>query len=605
MWNIPVIRYDPFTKQKIKEELKEKPFSDVKYDHNYGTIHNIPSLNQQEIKLKMTNDETQQTPINTKIEPLQYGNFMNRNQILNIPVIRYDSFTNQKIKEEIKEEPFNDVKYNHNCGPIHNIPSLNQQEIKLEMTNDETQQKLINTTIEPIKYVNFINSNQILNIPVIKYDPFTNQKIKEEIKEETFSDVKYNHNYGTIHNIPLFNQQEIKLEITNDETQQKSSNATVKTIQYVNFINSNQILNIPVIRYDPFTNQKIKEEIKEEPFNDVQYNHNCGTVHNIPSSNQQEIKLEKTNDETQQKLINTTIEPIQAIEKEIIKNHELESNTIKSDNVFYTEHPESNAENEINKKEMIEKYQQKPKLIRYKNTLYTDQLNDDVVEHMGYENSSCSLDDEEQNICGDCNKIYAKKLKFFPHESDSSEQVYECEFCMVTFKQISRLVQHERLHVQGNSFNCNICCKQFLLKSKLLMHKKLHAIQTYTCQICKMGFKQKSYLYAHEQIHTGQLFTCPICKKRFNTRSKLSRHERIHTEDKRFVCQVCKKQFTEKSKLSRHEKIHKRKRSFKCGIFCCKDLCQKSQSNHEQKNHKGKKIIDLFNENVIYLENEL
>lgn len=66
----------------------------------------------------------------------------------------------------------------------------------------------------------------MLNTPIIKYEEF----IKEEIKEENFSDVEYDNNDGTIHNIPL-TQQDRKQEIIKDET--KSNDTLIETIQLV------------------------------------------------------------------------------------------------------------------------------------------------------------------------------------------------------------------------------------------------------------------------------------------------------------------------------------------------------------------------------------
>lgn len=87
----------------------------------------------------------------------------------------------------------------------------------------------------------------MLTIPIIRYEDFIKQDIKEEIKEdlkeeikeefkekikdEYLSDAEFDYKDRTINNFPLSNHQEIKQEIINDGTEQKSDIILMETVQ--------------------------------------------------------------------------------------------------------------------------------------------------------------------------------------------------------------------------------------------------------------------------------------------------------------------------------------------------------------------------------------
>ena len=63
--------------------------------------------------------------------------------------------------------------------------------------------------------------------------------------------------------------------------------------------------------------------------------------------------------------------------------------------------------------------------------------------------------------------------------------------------------------------------------------KKPHA-----CTWCHNSFRWLSDLQRHERIHTGDKpFHCERCDKRFSELGKLKVHQRIHTGEKHFHCE--------------------------------------------------------------------
>lgn len=63
--------------------------------------------------------------------------------------------------------------------------------------------------------------------------------------------------------------------------------------------------------------------------------------------------------------------------------------------------------------------------------------------------------------------------------------------------------------------------------------------KAYQCEICLKTFKEKSKLKTHREIHTTERnVICPICHKAFKTQACLRSHRRVHNPTYMF-CDIC------------------------------------------------------------------
>ena len=140
----------------------------------------------------------------------------------------------------------------------------------------------------------------------------------------------------------------------------------------------------------------------------------------------------------------------------------------------------------------------------------------------------------------------------------TGEKPFICDICNKVFKYWSQLNTHKRTHTGERPYNCDVCNKAFSDGSALSKHKRTHTGEKpFICDICNKAFKQWSSLNAHKRTHTGERpYNCGVCNKAFSVCSSLIKHKRVHTGEKPFICDICNKAFNRCSSLNRHKRTH-------------------------------------------------
>ncbi|XP_053181475.1 zinc finger protein 239-like [Scomber japonicus] len=114
--------------------------------------------------------------------------------------------------------------------------------------------------------------------------------------------------------------------------------------------------------------------------------------------------------------------------------------------------------------------------------------------------------------------------------TETSKKVLDCATCGKTFKYLSQLNVHERLHTGEKPYPCDTCGRRFTQQKVLKVHMRIHTgVKPYPCDTCGKSFSQVGSLKVHMRIHTGEKpYTCATCEKRFIRRHQLNIHMRTH-----------------------------------------------------------------------------
>ena len=136
---------------------------------------------------------------------------------------------------------------------------------------------------------------------------------------------------------------------------------------------------------------------------------------------------------------------------------------------------------------------------------------------------------------------------------------FECEICVIIFKDESRFKQHMSIvheNVKSNKSNTNMIEMNGETKEQILttLHEKS---KINVCEVCDKSFKNIHDLQSHisEKHKDHSNLKCNICKQTFEKVIRKIEHMAIvHEGVKNHICNICNKSFGWQSNLNDHIK---------------------------------------------------
>ncbi|XP_077400716.1 uncharacterized protein LOC144035127 [Vanacampus margaritifer] len=188
---------------------------------------------------------------------------------------------------------------------------------------------------------------------------------------------------------------------------------------------------------------------------------------------------------------------------------------------------------------------------------------------------------EQPFPCSQCGRQFSFKQSLERHkQTHKSGCRFECAICGEVSKSFTAQRSHASAHMENGQFACSECGRKFAWKSALVRHLKTHGDDAdkglLKCPQCELSFSCASYLARHLHTHQEERAYACGCGKSFACRTALTTHQRIHQKDRPHVCAQCGKGFLYKGGLLNHMKIHSEEMPFMCS-FCGK--CFKRERN--------------------------
>ncbi|XP_034934267.1 uncharacterized protein [Chelonus insularis] len=181
-----------------------------------------------------------------------------------------------------------------------------------------------------------------------------------------------------------------------------------------------------------------------------------------------------------------------------------------------------------------------------------------------YENSTFN-DIESSNAT----TISQNAILDFRNEVDSTqESIFDCDYCLNTFKTRETLEEHFKIHDYKLFYFCEDCNSEFLTNKAKRSHS-ITCLKKLICNYCNLMLESKGKKRQHEQKHCDAIYgqLCDVCGEKFKHQGTLDQH--IKTQhmswEKIFQCPKCPKKFAFKQKLTFHVKsVHTTLRAYLC-----------------------------------------
>uniref|UniRef100_A0A3Q4N5Y3 Si:ch1073-224n8.1 n=1 Tax=Neolamprologus brichardi TaxID=32507 RepID=A0A3Q4N5Y3_NEOBR len=138
------------------------------------------------------------------------------------------------------------------------------------------------------------------------------------------------------------------------------------------------------------------------------------------------------------------------------------------------------------------------------------------------------------------------------------DRPHHCLECGKTFRLISSLKKHIRIHTGEKPYPCGVCGRRFRESGALKTHLRIHTGEKpYSCSECGNCFRHLDGLRKHRRTHTGEKpYVCAICGKRLSRLQHLKHHQLIHTGERPCCCPFCNRTFKEPAALRKHIRTH-------------------------------------------------